>query len=346
MSIRYSRQLILTAALFSALAISPAFAQGALVNLPGLGVQTDGGNVSIDMPGLSVDTSGGGAVVNTPGVNVQAPTYAPAPTRVVRTVRGGGTSYVNAELTGMDFHGQNLAGADFTNATLTNTDFSNADLRGAIFKNTDLTNTNFANANLEGADFTNANLIGTNLTNANLSRADLTNVTIEGALASGARFDGAVLTNVDMSLFIRQPATRVEFTNAQMISSALKVDPAHPKAPRKIDLTINFDFNSDKLTADGSRQVAEIATALKSAELSGNRILVEGHTDDVGSDAYNEKLSNQRAMRVILTLRDQYGIPNDLLSGKGYGEKRPIANNNTDLGRAMNRRVTLVNLGK
>ncbi len=335
----------LLVSLFSmALILAAPVQAGTYVDMPGLTVDTSAGGTSVTMPGLTVDTGAGGAAVATSG----------APALVAA---GGGKSYVNATLTGMDFRGQNLAGANFTNATLTGTDFSGANLSGALFTNADLTDTRFVGAILAGADMSNTTLVRTDLTNANLSQVNLTNATIEGALTNGARFDGATLTNVDMSMLVRTgpamvaiaappPAPRPVFVDAQAISQALTVDPANPTVPRSIDLTVNFDFNSDKLTADGVKQVQEIATALTASSLKGARIMVEGHTDNVGTDKYNQGLSHRRAMRVLNTLRDEYSISSVDLMAKGYGESKPIASNETDLGRAQNRRVTLVNMGK
>lgn len=148
-----------------------------------------------------------------------------------------------------------------------------------------------------------------------------------GIVAVNTTFDGAILVGVDMT----------ELANS--VSS-------HPSAHRQIDLTINFDFNSDRLTADGTRQVEEIAHALQDRSLQRSRILVEGHTDNVGTDAYNQDLSARRAQRVLYALTTDYGIPASRLTAQGFGKTRPIASNETDLGRAVNRRVTLINLSQ
>lgn len=65
---------------------------------------------------------------------------------------------------------------------------------------------------------------------------------------------------------------------------------------------------------------------------------------DVGTDAYNTELSNARAQSVLNWLQ-QHGIAKLRLSAKGYGKTQPVADNNTDAGRAKNRRVELLNLG-
>ena len=66
---------------------------------------------------------------------------------------------------------------------------------------------------------------------------------------------------------------------------------------------------------------------------------VEGHTDSVGTDAYNQSLSEKRAGAVRDVLVNQYGVGGERLNSVGYGESRPVADNATEEGRAINRRV-------
>jgi outer membrane protein OmpA-like peptidoglycan-associated protein len=77
----------------------------------------------------------------------------------------------------------------------------------------------------------------------------------------------------------------------------------------------------------------------------GLLIEVEGHTDSVGSDAYNQRLSEQRANSVREYLITQ-GLRPDILSSKGFGETTPVATNDTAAGRQQNRRVELVVSGE
>ncbi len=67
--------------------------------------------------------------------------------------------------------------------------------------------------------------------------------------------------------------------------------------------------------------------------------VVEGHTDSKGSDAYNQKLSERRASAVRDVLVNQYGVDASRVNAAGYGESRPVADNVSDAGRAVNRRV-------
>ena len=98
-----------------------------------------------------------------------------------------------------------------------------------------------------------------------------------------------------------------------------------------------FETNSADLKPE-SVPVLEgaVATLKRYPELG---IEVAGHTDSRGSDAYNLDLSARRAATVLKFLQDG-GVPNKVTS-RGYGERQPIASNNTDDGRQQNRRVVL-----
>jgi outer membrane protein OmpA-like peptidoglycan-associated protein len=102
---------------------------------------------------------------------------------------------------------------------------------------------------------------------------------------------------------------------------------------------IYFDFNLATLNPQSERALKEIASALRTAQ---RRVTIEGHTDNIGSDRYNDDLSARRAATVKTTLVRDYGIDEAWLSTAGYGERRPIESNDTLAGRARNRRVELV----
>jgi OOP family OmpA-OmpF porin len=70
------------------------------------------------------------------------------------------------------------------------------------------------------------------------------------------------------------------------------------------------------------------------------RLTIDGHTDFVGNDAYNQTLSEQRAASVRAFLISK-GISDSRITSFGYGESRPVADNNTAAGRAKNRRVEM-----
>jgi outer membrane protein OmpA-like peptidoglycan-associated protein len=101
---------------------------------------------------------------------------------------------------------------------------------------------------------------------------------------------------------------------------------------------VNFDFDKATLRPESDGILARAAATLK--EVAGPKIEVQGHTDNVGDDAYNAELSGRRAeaVRAWLVAR---GIAAQRLTAKGYGKSAPIATNDSDAGRAQNRRVEL-----
>jgi outer membrane protein OmpA-like peptidoglycan-associated protein len=108
----------------------------------------------------------------------------------------------------------------------------------------------------------------------------------------------------------------------------------------RVELTgLYFDFNQATLQPQSERALQEIASALRSAR---RRFSIEGHTDNIGSDRYNDDLSARRAAAVKTALVRDHGIDQASLSTVGHGERRPIESNDTLSGRARNRRVELV----
>ncbi len=102
---------------------------------------------------------------------------------------------------------------------------------------------------------------------------------------------------------------------------------------------IRFATNKATLDAESEAAIAQVAELLtQHPELA---IWIEGHTDDVGDAAYNMELSTRRAESVKRQLVEGHGIAAERLSTKGFGETKPVADNETDSGRAQNRRVEL-----
>jgi len=99
-----------------------------------------------------------------------------------------------------------------------------------------------------------------------------------------------------------------------------------------------FDFNKSTLQAASDPVLQQILALLsKDAAL---KLEIQGHTDNVGNDGYNQTLSEARAHAVVTWLT-QHGIAAARLTSKGYGKTRPVADNSTDTGRAKNRRVEI-----
>jgi OOP family OmpA-OmpF porin len=119
-----------------------------------------------------------------------------------------------------------------------------------------------------------------------------------------------------------------------------------PPKPKRVQVTadaivitekIMFEYNKAKIMEESFGLLDEIVSVIQEnpriKELS-----IEGHTDADGSDKYNKKLSDKRAASVR-TYLVEHGIAEDMLLSKGFGEEKPIAENDTDEGKAKNRRV-------
>lgn len=107
--------------------------------------------------------------------------------------------------------------------------------------------------------------------------------------------------------------------------------------PQKVILrTVNFKFDKSTLTDAAKASLNQVAAALK--KQPGLDVEIQGHTDSVGSLAYNNRLSQQRADAVRSYLISQ-GVNGANLTAKGFGPSRPIASNKTSAGRTLNRRV-------
>ncbi len=119
---------------------------------------------------------------------------------------------------------------------------------------------------------------------------------------------------------------------------APKPPPPAPAPERIVLRGVNFAFNSDQV--DPSSMVILEVAAETLRNNPGARVSVEGHTDAVGTDAYNQGLSERRAEAVRRVLIER-GVPASRLTSSGFGESRPVSSNDTEDGRRLNRRVEL-----
>lgn len=109
----------------------------------------------------------------------------------------------------------------------------------------------------------------------------------------------------------------------------------------KIDLEVNFDFNSDQIGSKATPQVTALGEALSSAELKGATFILAGHTDAKGSDTYNQGLSERRAEAIKRFLSEKYGIDVSDLVTVGYGKTH--LKNPSGPFLSENRRVQVIN---
>jgi OOP family OmpA-OmpF porin len=103
-----------------------------------------------------------------------------------------------------------------------------------------------------------------------------------------------------------------------------------------------FDFDKSALKAEGRAKLDDLVGKVK--DISLEVIIAVGHTDSVGSDSYNQKLSVKRAEAVKAYLVTK-GIEKNRVYTEGKGEKQPVADNKTSEGRAKNRRVEIEVVG-
>ncbi|HEY9198003.1 MAG TPA: OmpA family protein [Gammaproteobacteria bacterium] len=122
-------------------------------------------------------------------------------------------------------------------------------------------------------------------------------------------------------------------------------EPAPAPVPKAISETTTlsaaalFDFDKDTIKAEARPQLDEIADRVRSLS-SVESVSIVGHTDSVGSDAYNEDLSMRRANAVKNYMLDK-GVDASVINTSGMGESQPTADNATSEGRAQNRRVEI-----
>jgi outer membrane protein OmpA-like peptidoglycan-associated protein len=97
-----------------------------------------------------------------------------------------------------------------------------------------------------------------------------------------------------------------------------------------------FAFNSDEIQSTAGENLKELAASLN--RYPDSQLLIVGHTDNVGDDAYNQALSNRRANSAAAYLAAQ-GVARTRVATSGKGEAEPVTTNDTDAGRQQNRRV-------
>jgi len=114
--------------------------------------------------------------------------------------------------------------------------------------------------------------------------------------------------------------------------------PAENEIAVRLTNDILFDFNSSALRPESRDTLRDLASNFR--QYPDEEISVEGHTDNVGSDEYNQRLSEQRAYSVRDYLVDQ-GVASQHLTAVGFGKLRPKESNETPEGRQLNRRVEI-----
>jgi outer membrane protein OmpA-like peptidoglycan-associated protein len=151
------------------------------------------------------------------------------------------------------------------------------------------------------------------------------------ASAANAKVVAAVAIN-------QRDQANEETARVQAELDALKATPT----PRGLVMTLGdvmFDTGRSELKSGASRKMDQLAQFL--AEHPDRRVQIDGFTDSVGSDSYNEELSQRRADAVKATLISR-GVDPSRIGTEGYGKAYPVASNNDSGGRQLNRRVEVV----
>lgn len=124
----------------------------------------------------------------------------------------------------------------------------------------------------------------------------------------------------------------------------------HAKVIDKMTSTVLFDFNKSEVRKDAEAELKKVLDFVK--KYPGAKFKVEGHTDGIGSEKYNQGLSERRAEAIKNYLIKEGGVDKGMISSTGYGKTKPIAPNKTKdgkdnpEGRAKNRRVEILVLTK
>ena len=139
------------------------------------------------------------------------------------------------------------------------------------------------------------------------------------------------------------PAPNVEIPQPASTGLASYLEGSEPTPRRFIFDNLNYETDSARLAADAQRVVGAIVVILK--EHPTARVGVVGYTDSEGDDAANLKLSQDRATAVSQALQAQ-GVEAGRIEARGLGEADPIASNETEAGRAQNRRTERVVLSR
>ena len=146
------------------------------------------------------------------------------------------------------------------------------------------------------------------------------------------------------------PATAYAGCDGAIVAQAPEPTPTDPVAPppivdaQKVTYSADafFDFDKAVLKPEGRAKLDDLADKIQALDLEA--VVAVGHTDSVGSERYNQRLSVRRAEAVKAYLVSK-GIPADRIYTEGKGETQPVATNKTAAGRAQNRRVEIEVVG-
>jgi outer membrane protein OmpA-like peptidoglycan-associated protein len=157
------------------------------------------------------------------------------------------------------------------------------------------------------------------------------------------RLDGAHVLVSDRRYQLNTAAAAggTEYTTRGIVMQVQQAQHDPTAGAARIPSRIEFEFDSDRLTAQGKLDLDTFGEALVT-DLRDGKIALEGHTDAVGTDDYNQTLSERRARAARQYLVDSFGIPDSRMVAVGRGKGDPIASNDDAAGRSHNRRVDFI----
>lgn len=170
---------------------------------------------------------------------------------------------------------------------------------------------------------------GTTWTEVGNIRGGTAMIDIAKVVQPGERFRYVRLTDLKLACGGGYPGADLDAVGA--IGSTLKLS---------FDASVLFDFDRSELRPAAQAALTEAAT--KVASYADASVTVEGHTDNVGANAYNAKLSLARAAAVRAFLLSRPDLRGRTIAVQGHGASRPVASNDTDEGRQQNRRVEIL----
>jgi outer membrane protein OmpA-like peptidoglycan-associated protein len=147
---------------------------------------------------------------------------------------------------------------------------------------------------------------------------------IIGAVVGGAA--GAVIGH-QMDQQAKELAINIPGAKVERVGEGIQVT---------FDSGLLFDFDSNAIRSDAGRNLVELARSLK--KYPNSQLLIVGHTDSKGDDSYNQALSYRRSNSAASYLEGQ-GVARTRIAANGRGESEPVASNDTEAGRQLNRRV-------
>lgn len=147
---------------------------------------------------------------------------------------------------------------------------------------------------------------------------------IIGAVVGGAA--GAIIGH-QMDQQAKELAINIPGAKVERVGEGIQVT---------FDSGLLFDFDSDAVRPDAARNLTELAQSLK--KYPNSQLLIVGHTDSRGDESYNQGLSYRRSNAAAAYLAAQ-GVVRTRVATNGRGEYEPVASNDTDAGRQLNRRV-------